>query len=134
MDEDTSCDRNDRCKHVFNGCKDGARIPCLLVLLLPLHCSRRFVQRKSTAKRGARARVEVGAVDDDDDDDDDDGFLLSFIDDDALIVLYKLSRVLFLEELAMDGRADGDQSEKVSPNHSPTSKRRRQTLSRCYAR
>ena len=27
-----------------------------------------------------------------------------------------------------------DQSEKVSPNHSPTSKRRRQTLSRCYAR
>ena len=52
---------------------------------------------------------------DDDDDDDDDGFLLSFIDDDALIVLYKLSRVLFLEELAMDGRADGRSKRESIP-------------------
>ncbi len=116
MDEDTSCDRNDLCKHVFNGCKDGARIPLFagpaftaaFVLVVFFSVNR--------PPNGERERgVEVGAVDDDDDDDDDDGFLLSFIDDDALIVLYKLSRVLFLEELAMDGRADGRSKRESIP-------------------
>ena len=102
MDEDTSCDRNDLCKHVFNGCKDGARIPLFAGPAFTAAFVVVVLFNVNRPSNGERERgLEVGAGDDD----DDDGFLLSFVDDDdALIVLYKLSRVLFLEELAMDGR------------------------------
>lgn len=110
MDEDTSCDRNDLCKHVFNGCKDGARIPLFAAAAFTAAFVVVVLFNVNRPPNGERERgVEVGAVD------DDDGFLLSFVDDDALIVLYKLSRVLFLEELAMDGRADGRSKRESIP-------------------
>ena len=116
MDEDTSCDRNDLCKHVFNGCKDGARIPLFAAATFTAAFVVVVLFNVNRPPNGERERgLEVGAGDDDDDDDDD-GFLLSFVDDDdALIVLYKLSRVLFLEELAMDGRADGRSKRESIP-------------------
>ena len=110
MDEDTSCDRNDLCKHVFNGCKDGARIPLFAAAAFTAAFVVVVLFNVNRPPNGERERgLEVGAGDDDD---DDDGFLLSFI---ALIVLYKLSRVLFLEELAMNGRADGRSKRESIP-------------------
>ena len=110
MDEDTSCDRNDLCKHVFNGCKDGARIPLFTAAAFTAAFVVVVLFNVNRPPNGERERgLEVGAG-------DDDGFLLSFVDDDdALIVLYKLSRVLFLEELAMDGRADGRSKRESIP-------------------
>ena len=112
MDEDTSCDRNDLCKHVFNGCKDGARIPLFAAAAFTAAFVVVVLFNVNRPSNGERERgLEVGAGDD-----GDDGFLLSFVDDDdALIVLYKLSRVLFLEELAMDGRADGRSKRESIP-------------------
>ena len=112
MDEDTSCDRNDLCKHVFNGCKDGARIPLFAAAAFTAAFVVVVLFNVNRPPNGERERgLEVGAGDD-----DDDGFLLSFVDDDdALIVLYKLSRVLFLEELAMDGRADSRSKRESIP-------------------
>ena len=83
VDEDTSCEKNDLCKDVFNGCKDAARIPLFVAAFNGVDDVVFFlllfnINRPPNGEREGRAVVVVAAVvgfvvDDDDDDDDDVG-------------------------------------------------------------
>lgn len=99
VDEDTSCEKNDLCKDVFNGCKDAARIPLFVaafngvddvVLFLLLF----NINRPPNGEREGREVVVVAAVVGfvvDDDDDDDVGVEFceeeDEVDDDALMMM-----------------------------------------------
>ncbi len=87
VDEDTSCEKNDLCKDVFNGCKDAARIPLFVAAF--------NINRPPNGEREGREVVVVAAVVgfvvDDDDDDDDVGVEFceeeDEVDDDALMMM-----------------------------------------------
>lgn len=79
VDEDTSCEKNDLCKDVFNGCKDAARIPLFVAAFNGVDDVLFFlllfnINRPPNGEREGREVVVVAAVvgfvvDDDDDDD-----------------------------------------------------------------
>lgn len=79
VDEDTSCEKNDLCKDVFNGCKDAARIPLFVAAFNGVDNVVFFlllfnINRPPNGEREGREVVVVAAVvgfvvDDDDDDD-----------------------------------------------------------------
>ncbi len=78
VDEDTSCEKNDLCKDVFNGCKDAARIPLFVAAFNGVDNVVFFlllfnINRPPNGEREGREVVVVAAVvgfvvDDDDDD------------------------------------------------------------------
>jgi hypothetical protein len=78
VDEDTSCEENDLCKDVFNGCKDAARIPLFVAAFNGVDNVVFFlllfnINRPPNGEREGREVVVVAAVvgfvvDDDDDD------------------------------------------------------------------
>ena len=77
VDEDTSCEKNDLCKDVFNGCKDAARIPLFVAAFNGVDNVVFFlllfnINRPPNGEREGREVVVVAAVvgfvvDDDDD-------------------------------------------------------------------
>jgi len=79
VDEETSCEKNDLCKDVFNGCKDAARIPLFVAAFNGVDDVLFFlllfnINRPPNGEREGREVVVVAAVvgfvvDDDDDDD-----------------------------------------------------------------
>ena len=100
VDEDTSCEKNDLCKDVFNGCKDAARIPLFVAAFNGVDDVLFFlllfnINRPPNGEREGREVVVVAAVVgfvvDDDDDDDDVGVEFceeeDEVDDDALMMM-----------------------------------------------
>jgi hypothetical protein len=99
VDEDTSCEKNDLCKDVFNGCKDAARIPLFVAAFNGVDNVVFFlllfnINRPPNGEREGREVVVVAAVVGfvvDDDDDDDVGVEFceeeDEVDDDALMMM-----------------------------------------------
>jgi len=99
VDEDTSCEKNDLCKDVFNGCKDAARIPLFVAAFNGVDDVLFFlllfnINRPPNGEREGREVVVVAAVVGfvvDDDDDDDVGVVCEEaedeVDDDALMMM-----------------------------------------------
>jgi len=99
VDEDTSCEKNDLCKDVFNGCKDAARIPLFVAAFNGVDDVLFFlllfnINRPPNGEREGREVVVVAAVVGfvvDDDDDDDVGVEFceeeDEVDDDALMMM-----------------------------------------------
>ena len=101
VDEDTSCEKNDLCKDVFNGCKDAARIPLFVAAFNGVDNVVFFlllfnINRPPNGEREGREVVVVAAVVGfvvDDDDDDDVGVEFceeaedEVVDDDALMMM-----------------------------------------------
>ena len=78
VDEETSWDKNDLCKEVFNGCKDAARIPFFVAVFIGadavvflLSVNRPPNGEREGGEEEEEEEEEEGVVDADDDDDDD---------------------------------------------------------------